>query len=68
MSGIEAAKKIRDIVGDHIPIIFVIDNYDKSVIYRCRKAGAKGYIVRPYKPTYVKAEIKRVLLGRDVVE
>lgn len=68
MSGIEAAKKIRDIVGDHIPVIFVIDNYDKGVIYKCRKAGAKGYIVRPYKPTYVKAEIKRVLLGRDVAE
>lgn len=68
ISGIEAAEKIRDIVGDQIPIIAVVDNYDKDVIHECRRAGAKGYIVRPYKPTYVKAEIKRVLLGRSIVE
>ena len=68
ISGIEAAEKIRDIMGDQIPIIAVVDNYDKDVINECKRAGAKGYIVRPYKPTYVKAEIKRVLLGRSIVE
>ena len=48
--------------------VAVVDNYDKDVINECKRAGAKGYIVRPYKPTYVKAEIKRVLLGRSIVE
>lgn len=68
MSGINAAAKIRDITGDSIPILFVIDNYDKELVARCRKAGAAGYIVRPYKPVYVKAEIKRIIAGQKVTE
>lgn len=68
IKGFEAVQKIRDLIGDTTPILFVIDNYDSSVISKCRKAGAAGYIVRPYKPTYIKAEIKRVLTGREVVE
>lgn len=68
MNGIEASVKIKELTGDVVPVIFVIDTYDKSVISKCRKAGAAGYIVRPYKPTYVKAEIKRILSGRKVTE
>ncbi|MCD8037552.1 MAG: HD domain-containing protein [Lachnospiraceae bacterium] len=67
MNGLEAAEKIRGIVGDTVPILFVIDSNDKGLIARCRKAGAAGYIVRPYKPTFVKAEIKRVLTGQPVI-
>ena len=66
INGIEAAEKIQGIVGSLVPILFVIDTNDKSVIARCRKAGAAGYIVRPYKPTYVKAEIKRILTGQQM--
>lgn len=66
INGIEAAEKIRGIVGDMVPVLFVIDTNDKSVIARCRKAGAAGYIVRPYKPTFVKAEIARILAGQNV--
>ncbi len=67
-TGIEVAERIREIVGDIVPIIFVIDTNDRSVIARCRRAGAAGYIVRPYKPTYVKAEIKRILTGQPVIQ
>ncbi len=68
MNGIDAATKIRDLMGDSVPVLFVIDNYDKGLVARCRRAGAAGYIVRPYKPVYVKAEIRRILLGQKVVE
>lgn len=68
MSGIDAAAKIRALVGDAVPVLFVIDNYDKEVVAQCRKAGAAGYIVRPYKPAYVKAEIKRILSGQKITE
>ena len=60
----EAATKIRALVGNAVPILFVIDSFDKEVVAQCRKAGAAGYIVRPYKPAYVKAEIKRILSGQ----
>ena len=68
MNGIEAAEKIRDVLGEGVPIVFVIDSNDKGLMARCRRAGAAGFIVRPYKPTYIKAEIKRILTGREVVE
>lgn len=66
MNGLDALAKIRGIIGDTTPVLFVIDNYDKSVISRCRKAGAAGYIVRPYKPAFVKSEMKRILCGRKI--
>lgn len=68
MNGIDAAVKIRDLTGDSVPVLFVIDSYDKGIVARCRKVGAAGYIVRPYKPVYVKAEIKRILMGKKVTE
>ena len=68
MSGVDAAARIKDITGDEVPIPFVIDSYDKDLVARCRKAGAAGYIVRPYKPVYVKAEIKRIIAGLKIIE
>ncbi len=68
MNGMEAATKIRALVGNAVPILFVIDSFDKEVVAQCRKAGAAGYIVRPYKPAYVKAEIKRILSGQKITE
>ncbi|MDE5696730.1 MAG: HD domain-containing protein [Lachnospiraceae bacterium] len=68
MNGIDAAAKIREITGDGVPLLFVIDSYDKGLVARCRRAGAAGYIVRPYKPVYVKAEIKRIIAGQKVTE
>ncbi len=68
MSGIETAEKINDILGGSVPILFVVESNDRGVMARCRKAGAAGFIVRPYKPTYIKAEIKRILSGHDIAE
>ena len=68
MSGIETAEKINGILGGSVPILFVVENNDRSVMAKCRRAGAAGFIVRPYKPAYVKAEIKRILMGRSVAE
>ncbi len=68
MNGIDAAIKIRDLTGNTVPVLFVIDSYDKNLVARCRKAGAAGYIVRPYKPAYVKSEIKRILSGQKITE
>jgi response regulator RpfG family c-di-GMP phosphodiesterase len=68
LNGIQAAEKIKNTVGNNTPVLFVIDKNDRGLIAKCRKAGAAGYIVRPYKPTYVKAEIKRILTGMDITE
>jgi CheY-like chemotaxis protein len=68
LNGIQAAEKIKNTVGNNTPVLYVIEKNDRGLIAKCRKAGAAGYIVRPYKPTYVKAEIKRILTGMDITE
>lgn len=66
INGIELIARVNEITGSTIPVMFTLDNYDRDVIYKCRKAGAKGYIVRPYKSTYIKSEINRILsVGSD---
>ena len=63
LNGIEIAEKLRKIVGKHLPILFITGNSDKETVLKCRQLGAAGYILRPYRATYVKAEIRRILMG-----
>lgn len=68
MNGIEAAKRIQELTGGKVPILFVTALCDKETVTLCRDMNAAGYIVRPYKPVYIKSEIKRILTGRSEVE
>lgn len=61
MNGIETAKQIQRMLGNKVPILFVTALCDKKTVLLCRELKAAGYIVRPYKQIYVKAEIKRIL-------
>lgn len=63
MSGIEMMEHLAAIKQRPIPVLFVTSICDKATVLRCRQLGAKGYIVRPYQPGYVKTEIKRILSG-----
>ena len=63
-NGIEAAKKIGlKTGGKRIPLMFVTSLCDRDTVMRCRELKPDSYIVRPYKPVYVKTEIKRILDG-----
>lgn len=68
MNGIEAAKKIQEFTDHTVPILFVTALCDRETVTMCRDMNAAGYIVRPYKPVYVKSEIKRILTGRSEIE
>ncbi len=68
MNGIEAARKIQEMTNWEIPILFVTAICDKETVMMCRDMKAAGYIVRPYKPVYIKSEIKRILTGRSEIE
>ena len=59
--GIEAARKIQEMTNWEVPILFVTALCDKETVMMCRNIDAAGYIVRPYKPVYIKSEIKRIL-------
>lgn len=68
MNGIEAARKIQEMTNWEVPILFVTALCDKETVMMCRNIDAAGYIVRPYKPVYIKSEIKRILTGRSEIE
>ena len=61
MNGIETAKKIFDKLDRRIPLLFITEFSDKSVIMQCLSLNVSGYIVRPYKPDFVLSEIKRII-------
>ena len=64
MDGIETAHRIREKIGSkRIPLMFVTSLCDRDTVMRCRELKPESYIVRPYKPVYVKTEMKRILEG-----
>jgi len=64
MDGIETARRISLRMGARrIPLMFVTSLCDRDTVMRCRLLNPESYIVRPYKPVYVKTEIKRILEG-----
>lgn len=65
MDGIETVKRIQEMAGKKLPILFVTALCDKETVTMCREMDAAGYILRPYKPVYVKSEIKRILTERS---
>lgn len=67
MDGIETATKISAVSKGKVPIVFVTALCDKDTVLRCRQLKVAGYVIRPYKPVYIKSEIKRILEGRSEI-
>ena len=63
MDGIETAKVINKLTEHELPILFVTALHDKHTVMMCKQMHAAGYIIRPYKTTYVMSEIARILTG-----
>ena len=67
---------ISSIIMGMTPLINVLlahllssnDKLNTHKVTLCRNLDAAGYIVRPYKPVFVKTEIKRILMGRSEIE
>ena len=68
IKGIDAVVKIKEMAGNDVPILSIIEDYDKETVLKYKRAGASGYIMRPYKPSYVKSEIRRVLFEEKETE
>jgi HD-GYP domain-containing protein (c-di-GMP phosphodiesterase class II) len=67
-AGNENVENLKCAVGGSVPFLMEIDNSNTENLKKCKKAGGDGYVVRPYKPTYFKAEVRRLLTGRNVAE
>ena len=59
--GIEAAKRVMDMTKESVPIMFVSALCDTKTIMACKDLNVAGYVVRPYKPVYIRSEIERII-------
>lgn len=58
MSGIDAVVEIRA-RGKNMPIIMVTTEAEKSRVVQALKAGANSYIIKPFDPDTILAQIKK---------
>jgi len=65
MSGIETARRIRARGDGDVPILFVSALNDMETVMETRRLKAAGFVVRPYKPVFIRSEIKKILTGRS---
>ena len=66
MNGIETVRQINTRTKNYIPILFVTALADKETVMECKSLNPAGYIIRPYKPVFVKSEIDRILNGWSI--
>ncbi len=68
MSGLEATKKIRQIVGNELPIL-IISAYDWSDIEEeARAAGAQGFISKPLFKSNLYLGLSKYMIGESEYE
>ncbi|MCU0518009.1 MAG: ATP-binding protein [Oscillatoria sp. Prado101] len=65
MDGIEAAEKIRTILG--IPVVYLTANADETTLQRAKITGPFGYVLKPFKEKELRATIE-IALSRHQVE
>ncbi|OGV66182.1 MAG: hypothetical protein A3K19_19460 [Lentisphaerae bacterium RIFOXYB12_FULL_65_16] len=62
MDGIETLDRIRQIPeAANIPVIMCTSVADKDQVIRAIKAGAKGYVVKPFRPEDLQKKIEAVV-------
>lgn len=60
MNGLEMLDRLREARAE-LPVLILTTEAQPSLIDRARKAGAKGWLVKPIKPDLLASAVKRVL-------
>lgn len=65
MDGIVTSTLMNSMYQDEAPIniLFTADRCDVTSVNRIRENSASGYLIRPYRPVYVKSEVERIVNG-----
>lgn len=59
MSGIQTLQRLRE-SGDKTPVIMVTTEAEKSRVIEAIKAGANGYLIKPFSPDQLAAKLRSV--------
>ncbi|WP_438041811.1 response regulator [Sorangium sp. So ce128] len=61
MNGIEMIQSLRDKgLASGVPILMLTTEGQPELIEKARKAGAKGWIIKPFKPDLLLAAVKKL--------
>jgi len=65
MNGLEMIEKVKgDSKNADLPIMMLTSEGQQSLIERAKKAGAKGWVVKPFKAELLVAAVKKLAVSR----
>jgi two-component system chemotaxis response regulator CheY len=66
MNGLEMLDKIKqDARTAALPVVMLTSEGQRSLIERAKQAGAKGWIVKPFKPELLLATVQKLMGAMD---
>jgi CheY-like chemotaxis protein len=66
IGGVETTRRLKSIAQfTRVPVLMVTGHSDKNVVAQSVKAGASGFVVKPFNKEILLAKVKRCLAGTD---
>jgi two-component system chemotaxis response regulator CheY len=60
MSGLELLEKMRGELKNELPVLMLTTEGQVALMERAKRAGAKGWMVKPFKPSLLVAAAKKL--------
>lgn len=64
MTGLEVQENLNR-SGSHVPVIFITAHYDEAIEWQALKAGAVGFLRKPFSDEVLVGLIRKALQGRQ---